>query len=963
MDSRWRSSNTIIAGHSAQDTFVFGPFCLHAAQRRIERNGSPIQLSDRAFDILLTLVLQAGTVVSKSDLMARAWPGVSVDEGSLRVHVAALRKALGDGSAGAKYLSTVSGQGYCFVSSVSRLEDAKATLDKATAAYSDNLPAHPRRMTGRERTIGDISEQLKAERFVTIVGPGGIGKTTVAVSTGHALLTEFAGQVRFVSLGEIGDAALVPGITASALGLPARSNDPSGSLAAFLRDRRMLLILDCCEHVIETAAALAERLYKEAPELHILATSRELLRVEGEHLHRLPPLTSPPEDAALTAASALAYPAVELFVERATAGGGEFELTDANAPDVGNLCRRLDGIPLAIELTAGHVATYGVKSMLELLDKHFNLLWEGRRTALPRHRTLRATIEWSYALLSEPERAMLRRLSVFVGNFTLEAARSIAGSEETDDDAIMATLASLVAKSMLALNTGSQATRYRLLDTTRAYAQEKLAATADGRTLAQRHACYFIGLLESMGDETDPRLSEIADQVGNIRGALTWCFSDQGDRRTGVALAAASIPLLFKLSLLAECQLWVTRALEALDQAAGNVRHDLALHAALGSARLLTGQIDDFGVACLNRALELAEKTGDVPSQIRLIDRLHLFQLFAGKFDSALKTAKRGEAVAIASEDSAAVARMRVSLSISCHYLGDVAASRSYIEAALLHPGLKAKIHGGLPLDYTGRAHITLARILWLQGHPDQATETARSAISHVIAANHPIMLCRALLSAFDVFYWNEELENYEEHIDRLVAETRRHSLVTLQIVGEAMKGIALLARGEADPGFAMLKGSVEKLQSQRFGAVAGLCVPLAAAQAATDHGDEALDTIDRAITQARHCNFMMEMPDMMRARAEVLMRRNNPDFPQAERNLKQSLALARRQGSLGYELRTAISLARLWLRQGRRVEALEMLAPIHGRFTEGFDTRGLRTASELLVELGSPRSGSLAAH
>jgi len=963
MDSRWRSSSTTsIAGSSAQDTFVFGPFRLHATQRRIERDGSPVQLSDRAYDILLALILQAGTVVSKSDLMARAWPGVSVDEGSLRVHVAALRKALGDGSDGAKYLSTVSGQGYCFVGTVSRPERANRAPDKPAPAHDHNLPPHPRRMAGRERTIHDISGQLKTERFVTIVGPGGIGKTTVAVSTGHALLAEFSGQVHFVSLGEIGDAALVPGIAASALGLPARSNDPADSLTAFLRDRRMLLILDCCEHVIDTAATLAERLYKEAPELHILATSRELLRVEGEHLHRLSPLASPPEETILTAASALAYPAVELFVERATAGGGQFELTDANASDVGNLCRRLDGIPLAIELTAGHVNTYGVKSMLELLDKHFNLLWEGRRTALPRHRTLRATIEWSYNLLSGSERVILSRLSVFVGNFTLEAARSVAGSDETDDDAIMVTLASLVAKSMLVLNTGPQSTRYKLLDTTRAYAQEKLAAGSDARTTAQRHAAHFLGLLEGVGDESDRCLSALADQVGNIRGALTWCFSDQGDRRTGVALAAASIPLFFRLSLLAECQLWVSRAIEALDQGTGNVRHDLALHAALGSARLFMGQIDDFGVACLNRALELAEKIGDMPSQIRLIDRLHLLQLFAGNFDDALKTAKRGEAIAIASEDPAAVARMRVSLSISCHYLGDVAASRSNIEAALLHPSLEANADRGLPLDYTGRAHITLARILWLQGHPDQATKTARRAISHVIAENHPIMLCRALLAAFDVFYWNEELENYEEHIDRVVVEARRHSLATLQIVGEAMKGIALIERGKPDPGLAMLKNSVEKLQSRHFGAVAGLCAPLAAALAATDHGDEALDTIDQAIAQARNCNFMMEMPDMMRARAEVLMRKRDPDFRLAERELKQSLELARHQGTLGYELRTAVSLARLWQRQGRRKEALDMLAPIHGRFTEGFHTRGLKAARELLTELRSPRSGSLAA-
>jgi predicted ATPase len=725
----------------------------------------------------------------------------------------------------------------------------------------------------------------------------------------------------------------------------------------------MLLILDCCEHVIETAAALAERLHKEAPELHILATSREVLRVEGEHIHRLLPLTSPPEDAVLTAASALAYPAVELFVERATAGGDKFALTDANASDLGNICRRLDGIPLAIELTAGNACVYGVKSVLELLDKQFSLLWEGRRTALPRHRTLRATIEWSYDLLSAPERMILSRLSVFMGSFTLEAARSVAGTEDADNDTIVATLASLVAKSMLTLDTGSQSTLYRVLDTTRAYAQEKLADKAEAGMMARRHASYFLGLLENMGGESNGDVSAIADQFGNIRGALTWCFSDQGDRQIGVALTAASVPLLFKLSLLAECQLWVTRAIKALDDTDRSVKHDLALHAALGSARMLTGQIDEMGVNCLNRALALAEKIDDVPGQIRLIGRLHLLQLLVGSYDDALSTARRGEAIALASDDSVATARMRVLLSISCHYLGNLAASRSYIESALLHPSLEGDVHSGLTLDYPRRAHITHARILWLQGYPNRATEIARRAISDVIAVSRPIVLCRALPWAFGIFYWNGDLEDCEEHIDRLIVEARRHDLATIQMVGEAMKGIALLARGETSIGLAMLKGSVERLQSLRFGAASGLCIPLAEALAATDHGgDEALDIIDEAIARARHCNFLMDMPDMLRARAEVLMRKSSPDFLLAERSLVQSLELARYQGALGHELRTAISLAKLWLRQGRRGEAQEMLSPIYGRFTEGFHTSDLKTARELLAEMSSAPAAALAA-
>ena len=942
---------------------AFGPFLLQAAQRRIEKNGSPLQLSARAFDILVALIEQAGTVVSKDDLMTRVWPGVTIDEGSLRVHVAKLRRTLGDGEAGARYLTTVSGQGYCFVAEVSRPDRATSSPVRFALAEAHNLPARQLQMVGRDQTVDEISGKLTGKRFVTIVGPGGIGKTTVAVSAGHTLLAQFAGQVYFIDLGAIRDPALVPGIVASELGLPARSGDPSDSLVAFLREKRLVLILDCCEPVIEASAALAERLYKEAPQLHILATSRELLRVEGENIYRLLPLASPPEGAALTAASALVFPAVELFVERATAAGGEFELTDANASDVGNICRRLDGIALAIELIASRVCAYGVMPMLELLDNHFNLLWEGRRTALPRHRTLRATIEWSYNLLSESERMVLCRLSVFLGDFTLEAARSVAAAEEADDAAIMAALASLVAKSMLTLSTSSATARYRLLDTTRLYAQEKLAGDPGADVTARRHALYFFELLERINDSPSESLSAIADQFSNMRSALTWCFSDRGDRPMGVALAAASMPMFFERSLLAECQLWATRAIEALNAANGSAKHDLALHAALGSARMLTGQIDDTTRACLTRALALAEKLGDSPSQLRLLDRLHLLQLFSGRLDDAMNTARRGEAIAAAKGDSAALARMQVSLGISCHFLGEVAASRSYIEAALLHPALEGDVHGSLTFDYPKRAQITLSRILWLQGYPDQAMEMARSAISDVIIVDQPVKLCRALLWAFAVFYWNQELEEYEEHIERLLAESHKFNLGSLQMFGEAMRGIALLARGEINVALVMLKGAVEKMQNHRFGGASGFYSPLALAFAAADQGNEALNTIDQAIAQARSRNFLMEMPDMLRVRGEVLILSNSPDLSQAEKSFRQSLELAQTQGALGYELRTAVSLARLWLQQGRSNESRDLLVPVYAQFSEGFNTYWLTAARELLNEVTSRQPDSAAIH
>jgi predicted ATPase/DNA-binding winged helix-turn-helix (wHTH) protein len=547
----------------ARGPVCFGPFQLHIAERRIERNGSAVRLGARALDILIALVERAGSVVGKNDLMARAWPGITIDEGSLRVQVAALRKALGDGEGGARYLTAVSGRGYCFVAQLSRPDDPKpAPVGPSLGAH--NLPPRLARMVGYDQTIRDILLRLKSGRFLSIVGPGGVGKTMVAVSAGHALLTEFAGQVQFLDLGAIHDGRLVPGVVASALGLLVRPDNPSDSLAAFLRDKRALLILDCCEHVIESVAELAERLHREAPQLRILATSRESLRVEGEHIYRLLPLASPPDEPGLSAAHALTFPAVQLFVERAAACHGQFELNDVNAYAVGDICRRLDGIALAIELAASRVGAYGIKHTVELLNNQFELLSEGRRTALPRHRTLRATIDWSYNLLTAPERDVLCRLSVFFGNFTLEAARSLAAAEDADEATVVAVLADLVAKSMLTLVTSSPSARYRLLDTTRAYALQKLVDSGEFAAASRRHARYFLDLLENLHDKSNDDLAEISDQLGNIRAALTWSFSEQGDSAIGVGLAAAAMPLFIERSLFAECQLWVTRAIERL---------------------------------------------------------------------------------------------------------------------------------------------------------------------------------------------------------------------------------------------------------------------------------------------------------------------------------------------------------------------------------------------------------------
>ena len=435
----------------SQEVISFGPFSLVASERLLSRDGLPVELSGRAFDILLTLLSRPNEVIGKNQLLAQVWPDVTVEEGSLRFHMANLRKTLGDGKDGARYISTLPGRGYCFVAPISRSSNrGQAPAPLAVSFPQTNLPARLIGMIGRDDDVLKLSARLNAARFVTIVGSGGVGKTTVGIAVGHHLIEAFAGAVLFIDLGMLGDPNLVPTVTASMLGLSVQSTDALPSLITYLRDKRILLILDTCEHLIEAVATLASRIFNEAPQAHILATSRETLQVDGEQVYRLEPLACPPDDAALTAATAEQFPATQLFVERARASGARLDFNDAEAAVVVDICRKLDGVALAIELAARRVEAYGLHQTAALLDQRLTLAWAGPRTAPPRQKTLQATLDWSYGLLSEVERTVLRRLAVFVGHFTLDAALTVVTSANVGQNVVFGAIDSLVAKSMVA---------------------------------------------------------------------------------------------------------------------------------------------------------------------------------------------------------------------------------------------------------------------------------------------------------------------------------------------------------------------------------------------------------------------------------------------------------------------------------------------------------------------------------
>jgi predicted ATPase len=430
------------------------------------------------------------------------------------------------------------------------------------------------RPLGRDDVIDALLVELPVRRFITIVGPGGIGKTTVAIAVANMLLESYRDGLWLVELAALRDPDRVPSAIAAALGIPGEGG--TTALPFILRHKNMLIVLDCCEHLVDAVASIAEDIVSAAPELHVIATSREPLRANGETVRRLGPLAAPLEGEPLTVADAIQFPAIQLFVERATAAHQGFELNVSNVKVVAEICRRLDGIALAIELAARRTDAFAVSELLFLLKDRFQLLTHGRRTDLPRHQTLAAAIDWSYELLPENERVVLRRLSVFVGAFVLESAVAVVSDDKGSKTNIAADIGNLVAKSLVSVETTGQSVQYRLLDSMRAYARQKLEKSGEVAALLRRHAQHHLALFRRPEAESENRppedwLANYGRCIDDVRAALNWAFSEGGDADLGAALTAMSVPFWIRLSLVDNCRRNTDRALDASwDQARDN---------------------------------------------------------------------------------------------------------------------------------------------------------------------------------------------------------------------------------------------------------------------------------------------------------------------------------------------------------------------------------------------------------
>jgi predicted ATPase/DNA-binding winged helix-turn-helix (wHTH) protein len=954
-----------VQGEAPRLVYVCGEWTVDLAQRELRRRGVGILVGSRALDVLQVLMLSAGKVITKEELLARVWPERVVEENTLQVQMSAIRKAFGPDR---RMVQTVSGRGYRLLGDWTAQAEPSASVLAGAAQrppslrFSGNLLIGGPDLIGRNVAVQHLKQLLSGHRIVTLTGPGGIGKTTLAREVARGLLTTFQGDVWFVELGSLAESALLPTTVAGTVGLELGGHAISNSaVARAIGDRKILLVLDNCEHVVESTAGFVEETLRACQHASILATSREILRVAEEFVYGVPPLDVPPvhQEASY---SVLEHSAVQLFAARTKALGSDFALQERNFPLMAAICRRLDGIPLAIEFAAARAGTLGLADVALRLDHRFALLAGARRTALPRHQTLQATLDWSYRLLPDTEQYLLRHLAVFAAGFTLKAAIAIM-RDISDAATVIECTANLVSKSLVTLDSSALVTRWRLLETIRSYSLEKLVEGGEATVAARRQAQFFRDFFSSASlDTLAESAKEVRDHYGreldNIRAALDWSFSPTGDAAIGVALAAAYIPGWLQLSLVAECRSFAERALACITPGSTvDWRVQMQLYLGLGTAVIYLLEPVEKARAALTAAVKLAAAMSDVDAQLQTFWAMWVLLVIAGECREARTYTERFARVALEANDYGVVLVARRLMSYDLQSNGTLIEAQQHIEYVLAH-FVAPKDHRysiWLQLDQRILARAMLARILWLRGFPDQAMERARFSLEEAKATGNKLSVCEALrLAVCPVSLSIGDLATAEQGITMLIEIATSTTATFWKIVGRCLVGALLIRRGEYEVGSNILHTELNIREITGW----AIWYPqfmgvLAEGLAGLGLFSDALEAVDRALTRADGGGESYYVPELYRIKGEIhLGGRGDDPTTSAENCFREGISVAQRQGALFWELRIAISLARLRIRQGRHESVRDVLAPVYNRFTEGFGTADLSAAKAILNSL-----------
>jgi predicted ATPase len=948
-------------------TFLFGPFRLSTSKRVLFEGGRVVRLGSKAIEILIALIERAGELVSKRELVEIVWPDTFVVEANLTVQVAALRRALGEDDAANQYIVNSPGRGYRFVAPIKVLEDERPLLAQPAFHDAHNLPAQLTRLVGRADALQSIEQKLTDGRLLSIVGPPGVGKTSIALQLAETMLPRFQHGVWLVDLSSINDPSLIPSVIASALPIDVRSSDNLSGIAAALRYKNLLLVFDNCEHLIEGAAAAVGDLLRVAGGIKVLTTTREPLRIEGEQVFRLPPLEVPPTATALGSKDTLAYPAVQLFVERAAAIVNDFELTDANAAFAAQICRGLDGNPLAIEVAAARIDAFGVKGLAARIEDRMHLLADAHRGTPARHRTIAAALEWSYQLLSERERYVLRCLGIFAGSFTLEAAISVIPAAEGTDTASM--LADLVCKSLVSVDIDSEGARFRLLEITKAFALAKLIETSERSELAVRLASCLTEMLGKYADgpKRVQALRDAVQELDNVRGVLNSAFSPGGEAQAGVALAAAAVPVWLENSLLTECIAWTTKAIDALDLTIESERSEMILKAAFGLAVMFTEGMTGQSREALNRSIELARNLGDGQWELRARLGLVVFLHRRGDVKGALAGTERIEALVPDADEPAALAMMKSVKSASLFFNAEYAMALKLAREAREYFRIRSDVSqiGRWGLNHAIYAQCVMARTYWHQGRFDRTLAACISAHSEAEETGNPTWICQALSWCGCSLFPNlEELDRAAIAIRRCRQVAQDNDIQSYLFWSIGFEGRLLFMRGDIGPAERLLREALSKLNGAQFeNAYIPVLGRLAELLIVDGRPEEALLASAEGLERTKATEALWLLPHVLRIHGNVLVSLEGPDSKPAESYLRQSIDVSERQEALGWELGSAESLANLLRQQRRHDEASAVLDRTLGKFVEGFETIPFRRARTMLDELRQAASSEDARH
>jgi predicted ATPase/DNA-binding winged helix-turn-helix (wHTH) protein len=940
---------------SDDSDYRFGMFELSARRQVLISAGAPVRVGSRALIILTVLVEAAGDLVTREKLIAAAWPTTFVDDSNLKVNVANLRRALETVDPGQDYIATVPGRGYRFIASVQRIPTGVSGLP----------PKIP--LIGRADDLAAVQELLSKNPVVTIAGPGGIGKTVLATAAAHTMAAHFSGGVIFADLAKISEPLFIAAALALALELRTVGEDPLAEVIHSLDGQRKLLVIDNCEHLLPSVASVIDRLSVRLEDVRILATSREPLRIRDEHVYRLNPLNSDPRSSP-TSSEAWAYPAVELFVTRAFERTG-YQLSDTDAPHVAEICRRLDGIPLAIELAATRIGALTPARLLEMLDDRFKILAYGSGCKAPlRQQTLHATLDWSHSLLSDSEASFVRALSVFTGEFGVEGAIALL-SDDAPPDTAVDMLSSLAAKSFLVIDWQESVVTYRLLDTMRAYLLERLRFSEEENDARHRHAIFMCALLERAGTPvatvaTRDRRAKFGRWLEDLRAALAWTLNSEQDATLGIRLAVAALPLWSELSLLDECRETSERALAQLD-ASSLPDPRMRAHLLLGLAIADNYVPEDAGAhrRTWESALQAARAVDDSDLVAQVLSGLARCEMFTGRHKDALRHIRELRSIAKGLGSSWAGDEGDLLLShgeiYTARFPKALARLKQLVERETRH---QLSFRCGMQqVTPHLQLAVNFAAVLWLTGSPARAASAADAAMRDAQEVGHQQSLCEILAKGVAlVALWNGHVDRASRYAAELARLVALYRLPIWKPVSVCLDALVACAEGREVHAWELVAACDAMLALPP-----PLIRPIYLVMVADElikrgrlvEARRPIDAVRARIEASQGESWTI--PELLRV--EAALSSHSGDVRTAEELLLQSLRMADEAGATGWSLRTAFSLAHLQRGAGRPRDAVAVLTPIIARVVDGAGTRDFDDAQQLLLQLSGDRNGEFA--